>query len=50
MQGDYGQRQTDSGRKENGLNRQQIEKYQADGRGVGVAVNGPGGGHADADI
>ncbi len=50
MQGDYGQRQTDSGRKENGLNWQQIEKYQADGRGVGVAVNGPGGGHADADI
>ncbi len=50
MQGDYGQRQTDSGRKENGLNWQPIEKYQADGRGVGVAVNGPGGGHADADI
>ena len=50
MQGDYGQRQTDSGRKENGLNWPQIEKYQADGRGVGVAVNGPAGGHADADI
>jgi hypothetical protein len=41
---------TDSGHKENGLNWQPIEKYQADGRGVGVAVNGACGGHADADI
>jgi hypothetical protein len=32
------------------LNWQQIEKYQADGRGLGVVANGAGGGHADADI
>jgi hypothetical protein len=50
MQGDYGQRQTDSGRQKNELNWQLIVKYQADGRGVGVVVNGACGGHADADI
>jgi predicted P-loop ATPase len=40
----------DSGRKENILNWEQIEKYQSDGRGVYVVVNGSDGGHTDADI
>ena len=41
----------DKGRKENGLNWEQIEEYQKDGRGVYVVVNGAGGsGHSDADI
>jgi len=39
------------GRKENGLDWEQIEQYQKDGRGVYVVVNGAGGsGHSDADI
>jgi hypothetical protein len=40
----------DKGRKENGLNWEQIEEYQKDGRGVYVVVNGSAGGHTDADI
>ena len=40
----------DSGRKESTLNWEQIEKYQQDGRGVYVVVNGASGGHTDADI
>ncbi len=40
----------DSGRKESTLNWEQIESYQADGRGVYVVVNGDKGGHTDADI
>lgn len=41
----------DKGRKENGLDWEKIENYQADGRGVYVVVNGAGGrGHSDADI
>jgi hypothetical protein len=40
----------DKGRKENGLNWEQIEEYQKDGRGVYIVVNGAGGGHTDADI
>ena len=38
----------DAGRKESQLNWEQIEKYQSDGRGVYVVVNG--GGHTDADV
>ena len=41
----------DKGRKLSDLNWQQIEKYQTDGRGVYVVVNGAGGtGHSDTDI
>jgi hypothetical protein len=40
----------DKGRKENGLNWEQIEEYQKDGRGMYIVVNGAGGGHTDADI
>jgi hypothetical protein len=41
----------DKGRKENGLDWEQIEQYQRDGRGVFVVVNGAdGNGHTDADI
>ena len=41
----------DKGRKENGVDWEQIEQYQKDGRGVYVVVNGGGGsGHSDADI
>ncbi|MEG3843851.1 virulence-associated E family protein [Microcoleus sp. herbarium14] len=40
----------DKGRKLSDLNWEQIEKYQSDGRGVYVVVNGVRGGHTDADI
>nr|WP_246276928.1 virulence-associated E family protein [Microcoleus asticus] len=41
----------DKGRKVSDLNWQQIEQYQADGRGVYVVINGAGGtGQTDADI
>jgi hypothetical protein len=40
----------DGGRKLCKLDWSQIEKYQSDGRGVYVVVNGAGGGHTDADI
>jgi predicted P-loop ATPase len=40
----------DSGRKLSMLDWSQIEKYQSDGRGVYVVVNGSDGGHKDADI
>ena len=40
----------DSGRKLSEVNWEQIETYQADGRGVYVVVNGSDGGHTDADI
>ena len=40
----------DGGRKLSDLNWEQIEKYQSDGRGVYVVVNGASGGHTDADI
>lgn len=40
----------DKGRKLSDLNWEQIEKYQSDGRGVYVVVNGADGGHTDADI
>ena len=40
----------DAGRKLSDLNWEQIEKYQSDGRGVYVVVNGADGGHTDADI
>ncbi|MEG5043443.1 virulence-associated E family protein [Microcoleus sp. B4-C1] len=41
----------DKGRKLSGLDWQQIEQYQTDGRGVYVVVNGADGtGHSDADI
>ncbi len=40
----------DGGRKLSELNWEQIEKYQADGRGVYVVVNGASGGHTDADV
>ncbi|PSB52031.1 hypothetical protein C7B67_08455, partial [filamentous cyanobacterium Phorm 6] len=40
----------DSGRKLSLLDWEQIENYQADGRGVYVVVNGADGGHTDADI
>lgn len=40
----------DKGRKLNRLNWNNIERYQQDGRGVYVVVNGAGGGHEDKDI
>lgn len=40
----------DKGRKLSDLNWEQIEKYQSDGRGVYVVVNGADGGHTDDDI
>lgn len=40
----------DKGRKMSELNWEQIEKYQTDGRGVYVVVNGVGGGHNDSEI
>jgi hypothetical protein len=44
-------KKTDKGRKENGLDGEEIEQYQRDGRGVYVVVNGADGtGHTDADI
>lgn len=39
----------DKGRKLNRLNWNNIERYQQDGRGVYVVVNGAGGGHEDKD-
>ncbi|MDQ2096803.1 MAG: virulence-associated E family protein [Tychonema bourrellyi B0820] len=40
----------DAGRKLSAVDWNQIENYQADGRGVYVVVNGVDGGHTDADI
>ncbi|AGZ61805.1 MAG: virulence associated E protein [Phormidium phage MIS-PhV1A] len=40
----------DRGRKESLLSWEKIEKYQSDGRGVYVVVNGADGGHTDAEI
>ncbi|MGB8688928.1 MAG: hypothetical protein WCD53_16540, partial [Microcoleus sp.] len=40
----------DKGRKLSKFDWEQIEKYQSDGRGVYVVVNGADGGHTDADI
>jgi len=40
----------DKGRKSSQLNWSAIEKYQEEGRGVYVVVNGSGGGHTDGDI
>lgn len=40
----------DKGRKESLFSWEKVEKYQTDGRGVYVVVNGAGGGHTDADI
>jgi len=40
----------DRGRKESLLSWEQVEKYQSDGRGVYVVVNGSDGGHTDTDI
>ncbi|MGB7709286.1 MAG: VapE domain-containing protein [Microcoleus sp.] len=40
----------DAGRKLSAVDWNQIEKYQTDGRGVYVVVNGADGGHTDAEI
>lgn len=41
---------SDKGRKDSQLNWSAIEKYQDEGRGVHVVVNGADGGHSDGDI
>lgn len=41
---------SDKGRKSSQLNWSAIEKYQDEGRGVYVVVNGANGGHTDGDI
>lgn len=41
---------SDKGRKNSQLNWSAIEKYQDEGRGVYVVVNGADGGHSDGDI